>query len=164
MIALGDHPRIVAVKDAKYDLFGTTSVLAATDLAYYSGADELTLALLAMGAVGTVSVVGHIAGPRYAEMIAAVGAGDLARARAIDRSLVPAVRAIMTRTQGAIMVKAALELAGVLANRRMRLPLVAATDDEVTMLQEDLATAGLDCVSVSVLGSCERRSPRVRAR
>ena len=142
LIALAEHPRIVAVKDAKYDMFGTTQVLAATDLAYYSGADEMTLALLAMGAVGTVSVVGHVAGPQYAEMISAVGAGDLDRARAIDRALVPAVRAIMTRTQGAIMAKAALELTGVLRNRRMRLPLVAATDDEVEVLRGDLAAAG----------------------
>ena len=143
LIALAEHPRVVAVKDAKYDLFGTTQVLAATDLAYYSGADEMTLALLAMGAVGTMSVVGHVAGRQYAEMISAVGGGDLERARTIDRALVPAVRAIMTRTQGAIMVKAALELAGVLGNRRMRLPLVAATDNEVAALQEDLAAAGL---------------------
>jgi len=143
LIALAEHPRIVAVKDAKYDMFGTTQVLAATDLAYYSGADEMTLALLAMGAVGTVSVVGHVAGKQYAEMISAVGAGDLDRARAIDRALVPAVRAIMTRTQGAIMAKAALELTGVLRNRRMRLPLVAATDDEVEVLRGDLAAAGL---------------------
>src|SRR6188768_3854836 len=39
LIALAEHPRIVAVKDAKYDFFGTTQVLAATDLAVYSGAD-----------------------------------------------------------------------------------------------------------------------------
>jgi len=143
LVALAEHPRIVAVKDAKNDLFGTTRVLAATDLAYYSGADEMTLALLAMGAVGTVSVVGHVAGPQYAEMIVAVGAGDLDRARAIDRALVPAVRAIMTRTQGAIMAKAALELVGVLGNRRMRLPLLAATEQEVAALREDLAAAGL---------------------
>jgi len=143
LIALAEHPRIVAVKDAKYDLFGTTQVLASTDLAYYSGADELTLALLAMGAVGTVSVVGHVAGLQYAEMISAVDAGDLDRARAIDRALVPAVRAIMTRTQGAIMTKAALELVGVLGNRRMRSPLIDATDDEVAALERDLSAAGL---------------------
>jgi 4-hydroxy-tetrahydrodipicolinate synthase len=143
LIALAEHPRIVAVKDAKCDLYAATQVLAATDLAYYSGADEATLALLAMGAVGTVSVVGHVAGPQYAEMISAVEAGDLDRARAIDRALVPAVRAIMTRTQGAIMAKAALELLGVLGNRRMRLPLVAATDDEVAVLREGLVAAGL---------------------
>jgi len=96
-----------------------------------------------MGAVGTVSVVGHVAGTQYAEMITAVEAGDLARARAIDRALAPAVQAIMTRTQGVIMVKAALELSGVLGNRRTRLPLVEATDDEVAALEVDLTAAGL---------------------
>src|SRR3954454_22538312 len=48
LIALAEHPRILAVKDAKGDFFGTTQVLAATDLAYYSGADEHNLALAAM--------------------------------------------------------------------------------------------------------------------
>ncbi len=45
----------------------------------------------------------------------------------------------MTRTQGAITAKAALQLQGVLAHRTMRLPLVAATDAEVEALAADLA-------------------------
>ncbi len=78
----------------------------------------------------------------YAQMADAVDAGDLATARAIDRRLVPAYQAIMTRTQGAIMAKAALEVLGVLSTRRMRLPLVAATDDEVSRLRTDLRGTG----------------------
>ena len=62
---------------------------------------------------------------------AAIDAGDLDTARKIDRSILPAVRAIMTRTQGVIMVKAALELQGVLTNRMVRLPLVPATAEQV---------------------------------
>ena len=55
IIRLAEHPQIVAVKDAKGDLFATTEVLAATDLAYYSGDDALNLPLLALGAViGTI--------------------------------------------------------------------------------------------------------------
>ena len=61
LIALAEHPRIVAVKDAKGDVAGTTKVLANTDLFYYCGADELNLAWLAIGAVGIASVVAHVA-------------------------------------------------------------------------------------------------------
>ena len=143
LIALAEHERIVAVKDAKGDIHATTQVLAATDLAYYSGIDELNLALLAVGAVGVVSVVGHVAAGRYAELVRAVDAGDLVAARAIDRALLPAVRGLMTYTQGAIMAKAALQLAGVLPTRTMRPPLPDATDDEVARLRADLDEAGL---------------------
>ncbi len=57
--------------------------------------------------------------------------------------LVPAVRGLMTRTQGAITAKAALQLCGVLAHRTMRLPLVAATEAEVDQLRVDLGESGL---------------------
>jgi 4-hydroxy-tetrahydrodipicolinate synthase len=141
---LAEHPRIVAVKDAKGDLAATTQVLARADLAYYSGEDALNLPLLAVGAVGVVSVVGHVFTPQNVAMIDAVERGDLAEARRINAALVPAVIAIMTRTQGAIMVKAALELAGRIAHRTTRPPLVDATDAEVAELREDLKAAGLD--------------------
>jgi 4-hydroxy-tetrahydrodipicolinate synthase len=49
----------------------------------------------------------------------------------------------MTRTQGAIMVKAALELTGVLANRTTRPPLADATEEQIELLREDLKAAGL---------------------
>ena len=49
----------------------------------------------------------------------------------------------MTRTQGAIMAKAALQLTGVLQSRAMRSPLPAATDAEVAQLRDDLVAADL---------------------
>jgi 4-hydroxy-tetrahydrodipicolinate synthase len=143
LVRLAEHGRVVAVKDAKGDFAGMTEVLRRTDLAYYSGADEVNLALLAIGGVGVVSVVGHVAAGEYAAMIRAVDAGDLATARAIDRKLVPAFQAIMTRTQGAIMAKAALEVQGVVQNRAVRLPLIPATDDQIRQLRTDLQEADL---------------------
>jgi 4-hydroxy-tetrahydrodipicolinate synthase len=143
LLQLAEHPRIVAVKDAKGDLAGTTRVLARTGLAYYSGEDALNLPLLAIGAVGVVSVVGHLFSPQYAAMIDAVDRGDLGEARRINAALVPAVIGIMTRTQGAIMVKAALELAGRIPHRTTRPPLLDATETEIAVLREDLLAAGL---------------------
>ncbi len=49
----------------------------------------------------------------------------------------------MTRTQGAIMVKAALQMTGVLRHRTMRLPLVEATDEEIALLRADLVASDL---------------------
>ena len=62
LVALAEHPNIVAVKDAKGDLWASTHVMAATDLLWFSGDDALNLPLLALGATGVVSVVGHVAG------------------------------------------------------------------------------------------------------
>jgi 4-hydroxy-tetrahydrodipicolinate synthase len=143
LATLAEHDRIVAVKEASGDLYAGAWLMASTDLALYSGDDTLNLAWLALGAVGVVSVVGHLAGPRYRDLVDAVDSGELAAAREIDRSLLPAVAAIMTRTQGVIMVKAALELQGLLTNRVVRMPLVEATEHQVTELRRDLVDAGL---------------------
>ncbi len=143
LLRLAEHPGIVAVKEASGDLFAGSQVMADTPLSFYSGDDALNLAWLAQGAVGVVSVVGHVAAGAYVQMVKAVDSGDLAAARAISETLIPAVRAIMTRTQGAIMAKAGLQLLGVLEHRTMRPPLVAASDAEVAALRTDLAAAGL---------------------
>src|SRR5690349_14231101 len=59
---LAEHPRIVAVKDAKSDLIASGQVLSDTDLAYYSGEDALTLPFLSIGAVGVVGTSTHFTG------------------------------------------------------------------------------------------------------
>ena len=143
LLRLAEHGRIVAVKEATGDLFAGSEVMARTSLAYYSGDDPLNLAWLAHGAAGVVSVVGHVAGAEYARMVQAVDRGDLVTAREHHVRLLPAVRGLMTRTQGAITAKAALQLQGVLQHRTMRLPLVAATDEEVSLLRADLEEAKL---------------------
>ncbi len=81
LIRLAQHPRIVAVKDAKGDFGATSQVMAATDLVFYSGDDILNLPWLSVGAAGFVSVVGHVVGDRLHEMIDAYRAGRVAEAR-----------------------------------------------------------------------------------
>lgn len=143
LVRLAEHDRIIAVKDAKDDLYEGSWVMARTDLAFYSGSDALNLAWLTHGGSGIISVVGHVAAPAYARMVAAVAAGELAAALAEHRALLPAVRGVMTRTQGAIMAKAGLQLQGVLDSRAVRLPLVEATDEQVGLLRSDLQEAGI---------------------
>ncbi|KGH47894.1 dihydrodipicolinate synthase [Modestobacter caceresii] len=141
LVRAAEHPNIVAVKDAKGDFGALMQTLARTDLAYYSGEDMLNLPLLAVGAVGVVSVVGHLVGTRLAELIAAVEAGDLARAREVNDELLPVYTGIF-RTQGTIMVKAALRELG-LPSGPVRPPLVDATEEQVAQLRVDLAAGGV---------------------
>ena len=140
LVELARHPNIRAVKDAKGDLWAATKVMAATDLLWFSGDDAANLHLLALGATGVVSVVGHVAGDRYRAMIEAVDRGDLEEARRIHVALVPVVEAIMTPSQGAIMAKAALVELGVIESAHVRLPLVESPPEHLGALRSALAT------------------------
>ncbi|TFV63221.1 UNVERIFIED_ORG: 4-hydroxy-tetrahydrodipicolinate synthase [Bacillus sp. AZ43] len=142
LVRAAEHPKIVAVKDAKGDLGALAWTLARTDLAYYSGEDMLNLPILALGGVGVVSVVSHLVGPRIADLVAAVEAGDLVKARAINESLLPVYTGVF-RTQGVITVKAALNALGLPAGP-VRPPLVDATPEQLDQLRKDLAAGGVE--------------------
>lgn len=140
IVRLAEHPRIVAVKDSKFDLEGTSWVLSRTDLAIYSGDDRWTLPLLALGGVGVVGTSTHLVAARTGEMIEAFLAGDVTRARELHESLLPLYSGIF-RAPGTMMVKAALHELG-LPGGPVRLPLVDATPEQLTALVADCAAAG----------------------
>lgn len=108
-----DLPNVVAYKAAS----GTTEevsrlrLLCGERLAIYSGDDALTLPMLAVGAVGVVSVASHVAGPQIRELIQAFLAGDHTLALARHEALLPLLQALFC-TSNPIPVKAALELGG----------------------------------------------------
>jgi len=141
LLQLAEHPRIVAVKDAKDDPAAASLVMASTRLAYYCGTDMLNLPWLAIGAVGLVSVAGHVAGDRLHEMIDAYAAGDVTGALQIHRDLL-AVYTGLFRSQGVIMTKAALGLLG-LPGGPVRGPLADATPAQVEQLRTDLVAGGV---------------------
>jgi 4-hydroxy-tetrahydrodipicolinate synthase len=142
LLQLAEHPRIVAVKDAKGDLFAGSTVMLSSGLVFYSGDDTLNLPWLSVGAAGFVSVVGHVVGDRLHDMIDAYLAGQVAQARHIHLELLPVVAGIMTRTQGAIATKAALGLLG-LPGGTVRGPLIGATPAQVEQLRTDLVAGGV---------------------
>lgn len=143
LMTLSKHPNIVALKDAKSDYQSTTLVLANTDLTVYSGDDGLTLPLMAVGAVGVVSVTGHVAPRTYRELVDAANAGDFATARQKHFELDPIQRAVMTHVQGAVAAKTVLAWQGIIPSARVRLPLVGVTDDEAALIKTDLAEGGI---------------------
>ncbi|MDR6910933.1 dihydrodipicolinate synthase/N-acetylneuraminate lyase [Rhodococcus fascians] len=150
LVDLSRHTSITAVKDAKGDLYEAMNVMAETDLAYYCGIDELTLPYLCCGATGSVSVVGNVVADRYADLFDAVRAGDLTRANAVQRSLLPLVEAVMRTTQGAIMAKAALVAIGVLVDATVRRPLLESSAADLQRLTHALAVTGIDQESRSM--------------
>jgi 4-hydroxy-tetrahydrodipicolinate synthase len=142
MLQLSEHPKILANKDAKGDIWAASQIMSQSDLAYYSGDDPLNLALLAVGAIGVVSVTGHVVADRHKQMVEAIQNNDVQTARKINESLVPITEGIMTRAGGAIMVKASLDLLGRVGGGSLRLPLVPATPEQRKVLKTDLVKGG----------------------
>jgi 4-hydroxy-tetrahydrodipicolinate synthase len=134
-----DLPNVVSFKAAS----GTTEEVSALRaacgerLAIYSGDDALTLPMLAVGAVGVVSVASHIAGSQISAMVGAFLAGDQGTALALHERLLPLCKALFCTTNP-IPVKAALELSGWPVGAP-RLPLLSASDIVKQRLSETLA-------------------------
>jgi 4-hydroxy-tetrahydrodipicolinate synthase len=141
ILRLAEHPRIVAVKDAKGDLAASSRVIAESELAYYSGDDAMTLPLLSIGAVGVVGTSTHFSAPGTKQLIEAYLAGDNATALHLHQQLLPIYTGIFA-TQGCILVKAGLELQG-RGVGGLRSPLIEATGAEIEGLRSALAAAGL---------------------
>ncbi|ABM13201.1 MULTISPECIES: 4-hydroxy-tetrahydrodipicolinate synthase [Mycolicibacterium] len=139
--ALAGHPNIVAIKDAKGDLHGGGQIIAETGLAYYSGDDALNLPWLAMGAVGFISVWGHLAASALRDMMTAFASGDIATARKINVTLGPLSQA-QARLGGVTLSKAGLRLQGFEVGEP-RLPQIPATDEQVEELAADMRAAGV---------------------
>jgi 4-hydroxy-tetrahydrodipicolinate synthase len=138
---LAEHKNIVALKDAKGDVASTSWVIKRSGIPVYSGDDILNLPLLSVGAVGFVSVCGHTVGAKLREMLDSWFSGNSSRALAIHQELLPVYTGTF-RTQGAILTKAALKLMG-LPGGKVRLPLVDATEVQISQLREDLKQGGV---------------------
>ena len=141
IVRLADHPRIVALKDAKGDVASTSWVIKRCGIPVYSGDDILNLPLLSVGAVGFVSVCGHTVGKDLRELLDSWFAGNAKRALEIHQKLLPVYTGTF-RTQGAILTKAAMTLMG-LPGGTTRLPLVDATPAQIATLREDLIAGGV---------------------
>ena len=107
LIELADHARIVAVKDAKGLVVESATVMASTTLAYYSGDDAITPALLSVGGVGLVGTSTHFTGRRMHEVIDAYVDGRIDEALSTYREILPVLTGVFA-AQGATMVKAGL--------------------------------------------------------
>src|SRR5690606_13554156 len=138
---LPEHPRTVAVKDAKGDLNSGADIIANTSLAYHSGDDCLTLPWLSIGAVGFISVIGHLVPERLREIYEAYNAGDVVRARELNATLVP-LNAAMARLGGVAMTKAGLRLLGIDVGEP-RLPQLMPNSAQIDQLSADLRAAGV---------------------
>ena len=125
-----DFPNIVGVKDASGDPAGAARLIARAGAGFecYSGDDSLTLPLLAVGAVGVVSVASHWVGPELGEMIRCFLDGDVEGARELNASLLNAVSFQSSdEAPNPVPTKAVLRVRGLPAGE-CRLPMGPAPD------------------------------------
>ncbi|WP_280492198.1 4-hydroxy-tetrahydrodipicolinate synthase [Nocardia asiatica] len=138
---LAEHPRIVAVKDAKGDLNMGAELIASTGLTFYSGDDALNLPWLSVGAAGFISVIGHLVPERLRALLEAYTAGEVVRAREINTTLLP-LHAAMARLGGVAMSKGGLRLLGVEVGEP-RLPQLMPSGEQLEVLAADLRAVGV---------------------
>ncbi|NKY45148.1 4-hydroxy-tetrahydrodipicolinate synthase [Nocardia cerradoensis] len=138
---LAEHPNIVAVKDAKGDLGAGAELIADTGLAYYSGDDVLNLPWLSVGAVGFISVIGHLVPERLVQLRDAYAAGEVTLARDINAGLLPVNRA-MARVGGVALIKSSLRLLGMEVGEP-RLPQLMPVGVNLESIVAELRLAGV---------------------
>lgn len=123
VLAQVDHlPNVVAVKEASGSLDQASAVRAKTKLTLLSGDDSLTLPMIAVGAVGIVSVAGNVAPREMRRLSDLARAGRMAEAEAAHRALLPLFKALFVESNPG-PVKYLLSEMGLMRNE-LRLPLV----------------------------------------
>ncbi len=141
---IAEIPNVVGIKEASGSLDQVSRIiqLCGGGFEVLSGDDSLTLPMMAVGAVGVISVVSNVAPARFGEMVRLARAGDFAGARRIHYELLPLMQALFLETNP-IPVKTALALMGKIRRDELRLPLTPMTAANRGRLEQALARAGL---------------------
>jgi 4-hydroxy-tetrahydrodipicolinate synthase len=143
VLRLAQIPNIVGIKDATGNIERGSDLLqrAHGDFAIYSGDDASTLALMLLGAHGTISVTANVAPKLMHEMCAAALKGDVARARAINFRLLGLHRNLFVEANP-IPVKWAVARMGKIKNT-LRLPLTPLSPSAYPVVEAAMRQAGV---------------------
>jgi 4-hydroxy-tetrahydrodipicolinate synthase len=137
---LAQIPTVRAVKQANDDLAQARRIVSETGLDLYAGDDNLIIPFLELGGIGGICVHTHVAGPQVKGMVRAFRDGDVEIARRLNEELEPTYDLLKVQTNP-IAIKAALNLLGHDVGG-LRLPLVAANDEEIARVRGCLERLG----------------------
>jgi len=145
LLRLAEHPRIIAVKEASANLDQIALVCRERprDFAVLAGDDAWTLAVLAMGGQGVVSVASNEIPGEMSTLCSSARAGDWDQARRIHERWLPLFRANFAGGPNPVPVKAALYLMGLIRSDGLRAPLLALDGAAREGLIATLRAAGL---------------------
>ncbi|NER42936.1 4-hydroxy-tetrahydrodipicolinate synthase [Bacillus megaterium NBRC 15308 = ATCC 14581] len=144
VVRLSEITNVVSIKEASGNLDAMAEIISKTpsDFTLYSGDDGLTIPVLAIGGAGVISVASHIIGNDMQEMINAFKNGDVQKAAATHRNLLPIMRALFIAPSPS-PVKAALNLNGIQVGG-VRLPMVPLSNKEQSALEKVLQASGIN--------------------
>lgn len=125
-LRLAEHPRVTGVKEASGNLEQIARICRdrPADVSVLAGDDVATLAVLAMGGSGVVSVASNEIPAQVAALCAAGLDGDMRDARRLHERWLPLFLANFRGAPSPVPVKAALAHMGVLPTDRLRAPLL----------------------------------------
>lgn len=142
-LELSRHPNICGVKEANPDIcqITRTRALCGDALLLYSGNDDQTLPLLALGGEGVISVLSNILPRETHEMCAKFFADDIAGSRALQLHYLDLISALFCEVNP-IPVKAAMKLLGYCSDE-VRLPLCGMEPQNLERLKCAMTNVGL---------------------
>ncbi len=140
---LKQHPNIVGIKEASGDISQICRIAALTgsDFALYSGNDDQTIPIMAVGGIGCISTVANIIPAEYHQMTADFLKGRYKSAAKMQLAMLPLIRAVF-REVNPIPVKAALNIMGYI-EREYRLPLCDPSNKTLYCLYDEMARYGI---------------------
>ena len=141
---LAEHPRIAAIKEATGNMAQMVQLqaLCGDKIDIYSGEDALTVAMMAMGAKGTISVLSNVAPAESVAMTDACKAGDFETAAKWQCRLLPLIDALFSEVNP-IPAKAATAAMGYGADY-LRLPLTPMEDATKAVLFAEMRKLGIE--------------------
>ena len=140
---LAQHPNIVAIKEAAGNMAQAVEILAlcGDQIDVYSGEDALTVPMMAMGALGTISVLSDVVPAETVAMTDAALAGDFEKAAKLQCKLLPLINALFSEVNP-IPVKAAVSAMGYCQDI-LRLPLTPMEAETRAKLYEEMRKLGV---------------------
>ena len=143
-IRLSQIDNIIGVKEASGNLGLISQIISETkeDFFVWSGNDNDTFHILAMGGYGVISVASHLVGKQIKEMIDNVTSGKIDEAASIHHRLLPLIDALFI-VSNPIPVKYALNHIGFNAGKP-RLPLTEADEKTAAVIKETLKKYKID--------------------
>ena len=135
---LAKMPGIAGIKEASGDITKVGHILEACgeDLPVYSGNDDQTVPVMALGGLGVISVASNVVPGRVKALTDACLFGDYTHAALLQRRLLPLTDLLFCQVNP-IPVKAAMGLIGMDCGA-CRMPLDGLTDDNMRKLQNCL--------------------------
>lgn len=133
---LSEHKNIIALKEANCDLVQLSEVfrLCGDNITVYSGADELMVPMMSLGAMGVISVVANAMPKETSDMVAMYLSGMHREARDTQLRLLPFIKELFKQTSPS-PIKAAMQMLG-LCSDEVRLPLITLNKKEKEELRK----------------------------